>query len=272
MSGRADAGGGPSAAHGAPAPGGERLQRFLARAGLGSRRGCEALIAAGRVRVNGLLVRQPGVRVDPARDAVHVDQARVRPPRRPLSLVLHKPAGCVTTLRDPEGRPAITGLLPARGLPRLFPVGRLDFDAEGLVLLTNDGALAERLSHPRYGVPRTYHVKVKGQPDAAALERLARGVAHAGERLRAARAGLLRRTSANAWLRIVVTEGRHHLVKRLCEAIGHPVLRLQRVRFGPLGLGDLAPGRWRRLTAAEAAALARLRDAPAGGRREARAS
>lgn len=251
-----------------PAPGraerdrGERLQKFLARAGLGSRRGCETLITTGRVRINGAPARTLGVRVDPGRDVVAVDGERVRPPRRTLSLVVHKPAGCVTTLRDPEGRPVVSALVPERGLPRLFPVGRLDFDAEGLLLLTNDGELAERLTHPRYGVARTYHVKVKGQPDAAALGRLVRGVAHDGERLRAAQATLVRRTPANAWLAIVVTEGRHHQVKRLCEAIGHPVLRLQRVRFGPLVLGDLAPGRWRPVTPAEAEALARLRAAP----------
>ncbi len=266
MTQRPEAGGRSRTARIAPAgmgrgPG-ERLQKFLARAGLGSRRGCEALITAGRVRINASSVRTLGVCVDPERDVVAVDGERIRPPRRTLSLVVHKPARCVTTLRDPQGRPVVTTLLPERGLPRLFPVGRLDFDAEGLLLLTNDGELAERLTHPRYGVARTYHVKVKGQPDAAALERLVHGVSHDGERLHAERATLLRRAPANAWVAIVVTEGRHHQVKRLCEAIGHPVLRLQRVRFGPLVLGDLAPGQWRTLTPAEAAGLARLRAAP----------
>jgi len=241
----------------------ERLQRFLARAGFGSRRGCEELIRAGRVVVNGVVVRAMGTTVMPGRDTVRVDEKAVRP-QRPLTLVLHKPAGTVTTLKDPEGRRLVTDLLPP-GLPRLYPVGRLDYWTEGLLLLTNDGQLALRLSHPRYGVPKVYEVKVKGVPAPEALERLVTGVRSRGEPLRALRARRLRVAQKNATLEIAVAEGRHHHVRRLCEAIGHPALKVVRVALGPLRLGDLPRGAFRPLTESEARALREL--VGAGSRR-----
>jgi len=238
---------------------GERLQRFLARAGFGSRRSCERLIVEGRVVVNGAVARVLGTTVDPARDTVRVD-GRVVHAQRTVTLMLHKPAGTVTTLKDPEGRRLVTDLLPP-GLPRLYPVGRLDFWTEGLLLLTNDGDLALRLSHPRYGVPKVYQVKVKGVPPREALDRLVAGVRSQGEPLRALRARMQRVLEKNAILEVTVTEGKHHHVRRLCEEIGHPALRILRVALGPLRLGHLPRGASRPLTDAEQQAL---RDLVAG--------
>jgi 23S rRNA pseudouridine2605 synthase len=248
--------------------GAERLQRFLARAGFGSRRSCETLIREGRVVVNGVVVRAMGTTVVPDRDTVRVDGKAIRP-QRTLTLMLHKPAGTVTTLKDPEGRRLVTDLLPA-DLPRLYPVGRLDYWTEGLLLLTNDGNLALRLSHPRYGVPKVYHAKVKGVPSAEAVARLTVGVRSRGEPLRALRAKVLRVLEKNALLEVVVTEGKHHHVRRLCEAIGHPALKLTRVALGPLRLGDLPRGAFRPLNDPELQALRTLMavaaQRPAGGR------
>ena len=234
----------------------ERLQRFLARAGVGSRRGCEELIRAGRVVVNGVVVREMGTTVLPERDTVRVDGKTIQP-QRPLTLMLHKPAGTVTTLKDPEGRRLVTDLLPP-DLPRLYPVGRLDYWTEGLLLLTNDGHLALHLSHPRYAVPKVYEVKVKGIPAREALERLVSGVRSRGEPLRALRARVRRVAQKNATLEVVVTEGRHHHVRRLCEAIGHQALKVLRVALGPLRLGDLPRGAYRPLTESEQQALREL--------------
>ena len=160
----------------------ERLQKFLARAGVASRRQCEALITAGRVQVNGEVVRTLGTRVRPGRDRVQVDGVGLRA-EAPVILMLHKPAGYITAVSDPEGRPVVLSLLPKAGMPRLFPVGRLDWDTEGLLLLTNDGDLANLLTHPRHGVSKVYHAKVKGRPTAEGLGRLLRGVVSEGERL-----------------------------------------------------------------------------------------
>jgi 23S rRNA pseudouridine2605 synthase len=211
------------------------------------------LIRGGRVVVNGVVVREMGTTVVLGRDTVRVDGKAIRP-QRPLTLMLHKPAGTVTSLKDPEGRRLVTDLLPS-GLPRLYPVGRLDYWTEGLLLLTNDGDLALRLSHPRYGVPKVYHAKVKGVPPPEAVARLTAGVRSRGEPLRALRAKVLRVLEKNALLEVVVTEGKHRHVRRLCEAIGHPALKLVRVGLGPLRLGDLPPGSYRPLTPSEFQAL-----------------
>lgn len=233
---------------------GERLQKILAQAGFGSRRACEGVILDGRVAVNGVVVRVLGTRADPAQDAIEVDGRPL--PRAParVYLLLHKPPGVVTSLRDPRGRPVVTDLLPGR-LPRVYPVGRLDFASEGLLLLTNDGPLTQRMLHPAFGVPRTYHARVRGVPSEATLAAMCRGVHVQGERLRARGASLLKATDRNGWVEVVVAEGKHHEVRRLCQALGHPVLRLRRVAFGPLRLGRLKPGEWRRLTERELAAL-----------------
>jgi len=234
----------------------ERLQKFLAAAGVASRRKAEALIASGRVQVNGAVVRQLGSRVDPARDLVAVDGRPVDRREGGRYYLLYKPAGCVTTLSDPEGRPtAASYLSPVK--ERVFPVGRLDWDAEGAVLFTTDGDLANRLAHPRYGHRRVYLVKVKGEPDPRALERMVAGVRLEDGPARALACGMHERTDRNVWLRVVVGEGRYHLVKRLCEAVGLRVQRLFRPEFGGVSVEGLRPGQYRELDPEEVRALRR---------------
>lgn len=235
----------------------ERLQRYLARAGLGSRRSCERLILEGRVCVNNRVVTQLGTKVSPGLDKVTCDGRPVIPSASFVYLLLHKPAGVLTTLSDPRGRPIIRDLLPPQGMPRLFPVGRLDFQTEGLVLLTNDGALANGLMHPSFEVEREYLAKVRGCPAPADLVKLKAGVVSEGERLWASQAKIVSRGVSSAWLKLVVRQGRYHEIRRLCDAIGHPVVRLQRVRLGPLVLGKLPKGRWRPLNLGELASIRR---------------
>ncbi len=241
---------------------GERLQKFLARAGVASRRRCEDLIAAGRVQVNGQVVRAPGTRVHPGRDHVQVDGEAVRAGEG-VTVLLHKPAGYITSRADPQGRPVVTSLLPAAGLPRLFPVGRLDWDTEGLLLLTNDGELAHALTHPRFGVRKVYHAKLKGHPTPETLAVLTRGVVCDGEPLKALRVEPLHPTRQNAWIAVTLEQGRYRQVRRMCEAVGHPVLKLIRVALGPLRLGSLPRGQWRPLTPAELRELQEM--VPAAG-------
>ncbi len=236
----------------------ERLQRYLARAGLGSRRSCETLILEGRVRVNGRVALKLGTKVSPGVDEVTCDGTRVAPPENLVYLLLHKPAGVLTSLSDPRGRPVIPDYLPQRGLPRLFPVGRLDYQTEGLVLLTNDGALAHALMHPRFEVEKEYLAKVRGCPTPADLARLKAGVVSEGDRLRATEASIPTPGVGSAWLKLVVREGRYHEIRRMCDAIGHPVLRLRRIRLGPIVLGKLPKGSWRPLSPRELASLRRV--------------
>ncbi|HEY7851124.1 MAG TPA: pseudouridine synthase [Ktedonobacterales bacterium] len=239
----------------------ERLQKYLARCGVASRRRAEELIVAGEVMVNGRVARELGVRVDPERDAVRVRGERVRPAQRLIYLLLNKPVGVVTTMRDPEGRPVVLDLLPAHWRDeRLYPVGRLDQYSEGLLLLTNDGALALRLTHPRYALTKEYHALVRGRPDAATLERFERGLALEGEArpTAPARAWLLRPGGDDpetTWVAAELHEGRNRQVRRMFDALGHHVLQLRRVRVGPLALGDLRPGEVRPLSERELAAL-----------------
>jgi len=250
---------GPRAVRPEPAEApGERLQKVLAQAGVASRREAEAMITAGRVRVNGRVVRVLGSRVQPAQDEIVVDGARIKS-ERVVTLMLHKPAGFISSRSDPEGRPVVGSLLPPRGLPNLYPVGRLDWDSEGLLLLSNDGELANILTHPRHGVRKVYRVKLKGKPTEETLRQLVTGVVCKGERLRALAVERVRSWEHNSWVAITLEEGRHHHVRRMCEAIGHPVLRLVRVALGPLNLGSLPRGQWRPLTPQEEAALAFLR-------------
>ncbi|HEX2044016.1 MAG TPA: pseudouridine synthase [Gaiellaceae bacterium] len=223
-----------------------RLNAFLARAGVASRRGADELIKAGRVRVNGEVagvatyVRE--------RDRVEVDGTPVAP--EPLAYVLlHKPAGVVTTARDPHGRPTVVDLVDVGR--RVVPVGRLDADTTGALLLTNDGPLAHRLAHPRYGVEKVYEVEVEGTPDDAALARLGEGVELEDGRTAPAR---VRRLGPSR-LELTLHEGRKHQVKRMCAAVGHPVIRLHRGAYAGLTLAGLAPGESRELTAAELEAL-----------------
>jgi len=218
-----------------------RLQKFLAQAGVASRRGAEALIAAGRVAVNGQPITVPGTNVDPEVDEVRVDGIPVRA-RAIEWLALHKPPGYVSTRHDPQGRRTLYDLLPA-GLRHLFSVGRLDADSEGLILLTNDGDAAQRLLHPRYQVERDYEVEVAGTPDGAALQHLLDGVEledGPARALRVRRLGLQR-------IELTLREGRKREVRRMLAALGFPVRRLRRTRYGPVALGNLPPGQWRRL-------------------------
>lgn len=232
----------------------ERLNRFLARSGLASRREADRLILEGRVTVNGAVVRDPGTRIRPETDAVKVSGKRVGRPPPLVYVILNKPRGVVSTMHDPEGRPCVADLL--RGIPgRPVPAGRLDFDAEGLLLCTNDGEMVNRLLHPRYHVRKVYHVKVKGVPDPEVLDRLASGVMLDGRRTLPAQAFFHKRGKRNMWLKIVLYEGRKHQVKRMLEACGVKPLKLTRVAMGPLRLGDLPVGSWRRLRPDEVAGL-----------------
>jgi len=256
----------------------ERLQKFLARGGAASRRGAEALIAAGRVKVNDRVVTALGTKVDPAKDLVTLDGRLVSAPEAGSYYLLYKPPGCVTTASDPEGRPTAMQYL-AEVRTRLFPVGRLDYDAEGAVLFTDDGELANRLAHPRYGHRRVYLVKVKGEPDPRALARMAAGVRLEDGPARALEAEVHERADRNVWIRVRVAEGRYHLVKRLCEAVGLSVQRLFRPEFGGVSVQGLRPGQFRALTPAEVRAMRQRLQAPdddrpsvAAGRRLPRAA
>ncbi len=229
---------------------GDRLNKVLSRAGVCSRRAADRLIAEGQVTVNGRTVTELGTRVDPTRDAIKVGGRRLAAaPARHVYLMLNKPRGYVTTLRDPEGRPTVSDLLRGVGR-RVYPVGRLDFHSEGLLLLTDDGDLGRDLMHPASEVPKTYRVKVRGKPDARALTRLRRGVRLGRETSAPARVRVLR-GGPPIWLEITVTEGKKHQVRRMCQAVGHPVQKLRRVAYGGVELGDLPAGEIRPLRAAE---------------------
>jgi 23S rRNA pseudouridine2605 synthase len=227
-----------------------RLQKYLAEAGLASRRKAEEIIQSGRVKVNGAVVKELGTKVTPGRDLVVVDGKPVERNTERRYILLYKPPGCVTTLSDPQGRPTARGYL-AGVEERVFPVGRLDYDAEGALLFTDDGELANRLAHPRYGHRRIYLVKTKGVPEEAALRRLVEGVRLEDGPAKALSAEIHERAETNTWIKIVVGEGRFHLVKRLCESVGLPVLRLYRPEFGGITVARLRPGHWRELTSEE---------------------
>jgi 23S rRNA pseudouridine2605 synthase len=229
-------------------PEGERLQKVLARVGLGSRRASEELVAAGRVTVNGE-VAVLGRRVDPDRDHIEVDGVPVSVRPGLVHYLLNKPSGVVTTADDPQGRPTVLGLVPAD--PRVHTVGRLDLDTEGLLVLTNDGDLTFRLTHPRFGVEKEYLVEVDGHPRPADLRALREGVDLDDGRTAPARVALVGPSA----LRITIHEGRNRQVRRMCATVGHPVRRLIRTRFGPLADRSLAPGSWRPLTSEEVRAL-----------------
>jgi len=275
----------------------ERLQKLLSHAGVASRRAAEKLIAEGRVSVNGTTVREMGTKADAAADDIRVDGRRIKAAQTLRYILLNKPAGYVTTRSDPQRRPTVIDLL--RGVREyVYPVGRLDYDTEGLLLLTNDGDLAARLTHPRHGVERTYEARVAGVPDADAIERLRKGIALDGRRTQPAdvdllsrrrpgpasasatvgsrrdptsqrwpdgprsrtvpadrRAGHFDRHESDALLRITIREGRNRQVRRMCEAVGHPVKALARTRIGSLTDRQLKPGMWRELRAEEIRAL-----------------
>jgi 23S rRNA pseudouridine2605 synthase len=234
-----------------------RLQKLIAGSGLASRRKAEMLIAAGRVTVNGAVVTALGTRVDPDRDHVKVDGKHLRAAQPFVYLILNKPTHVMSTLDDPGGRTTVKQFLHGVSV-RVFPVGRLDFDSEGLMLLTNNGELAQTLLHPRYHVPRTYLIKVKGVLAEDEIGQLQRGVRLQDGMTGPATVKKIRKAEQNSWLEITIREGRKHQVKRMLEAVGHPVIKLVRVRMGPLSLGGLEPGEFRFLTDREANALRAL--------------
>ena len=237
-------------------PGAERLQKVLSAAGLGSRRACEEFIRAGRVRLNGVLVRELGTRADPRHDRITVDGKRIARPRRPKHYLIYKPRGVVSTTRDAHAKRTVLDLVPSR--TRLFPVGRLDAASEGLMLLTNDGTLAQVLLHPSFEVPRTYRVSVTGSVGAQDLRRLTRGISIQGRVSAVQSARALERGEDRSVLELTLTEGRRRQIRDLMQAIGNPVKRLVRVRFGPLRLRGLKSGQWRSLSTEEAQALERM--------------
>lgn len=234
----------------------ERLQKLLARAGYGSRRGSEKLITAGRVTVNSAVVRELGTQADPDTDLIAVDGKRLVLDAPRVYLAMHKPRGFVTTARDPQGRRTVMELLPASP-PHVLPVGRLDRDTDGLLLFTNDGELSHRLAHPSYKVEKEYRVMVQGVPSNAALERLRTGVEIQGRRTSPAEVEVSSPPSGftgrdgHTWLRIVIREGRKRQVRLMCAAIGHGVVTLVRTRIGGIALGRLARGETRPLTETE---------------------
>jgi 23S rRNA pseudouridine2605 synthase len=241
-----------------------RLQKILSSAGIASRRAAEKLIVEARVSVNGETVTELGTRADPETDDIRVDGRRIPRPRRRY-IALHKPRGYVTTRSDPEHRPTVLDLLGTEDY--VYPVGRLDYDSEGLLLLTNDGELAERLTHPRYGVEREYEARVRGVPDPNDIRRLEQGVMVEGRRTAPAEVQLVetgRGAHADqAIISVVLHEGRTRQVRNMCDAVGHPIVRLRRVRVGPILLDDLKPGQFRELTPPEIGALQRAAGMPA---------
>ncbi|MEJ5253397.1 MAG: rRNA pseudouridine synthase [Chthonomonadetes bacterium] len=236
----------------------QRLQKILAQAGYGSRRACEELIRQGRVRVNGQVVTQLGTQADPRQDVIEVDGRRVRLPETHTYILLHKLAGVMTTRHDPHAKRTVMHLIQGVTAP-VFPVGRLDADTTGALLLTDDGELAYRLTHPRYGVPKTYLAEVRGEVREQALRALREGIMLEDGLTAPAQVEVVRYQPERqtTLLRITIHEGRKRQVKRMCQAAGHPVVRLHRERFGPLTLRDLPPGAWRHLTTEEVAALKR---------------
>jgi 23S rRNA pseudouridine2605 synthase len=244
---------------------GVRLQKVLAQAGIGSRRACEAMIGEGRVEVNSEVVTEQGRRVDPERDVIRVDGARIPPPRRHLYLALNKPRGVVVTMDDPEGRRTVADVLAEgarRSLKkeRLFHVGRLDTDSEGLLILTNDGDFAHKLAHPSYQVPKTYIVEVSGVVGPQTLRRLRRGITLEDGPVRPTSVKIVSSAGEKSLLKITLQEGRNRIVRRTMEAVGHPVRRLSRIGIGPVRLGNLQAGEYRELTAEELGGLLDLTD------------
>jgi len=236
----------------------ERLQKILSKAGIASRREAEKMVMGGRVSVNGKIVETLGLKADPSRDHIRVDGKKLTYFEPKVVLLLNKPRSYLSTVEDPKGRPTIMDLLKDVKW-RIYPVGRLDFDAEGLLLLTNDGDLANLLTHPRFCIPKTYLVKVAGVPDEKKLTRLKRGVMLEDGEAKAVSCNLIRQREKNSWVQVVVTEGRNRLIKRMFSAIRHPVLKLKRIQYGPIRLGDLPFGRYRYLTPGEMGKLNRIK-------------
>ena len=258
----------------------ERLQKILASSGYGSRRTCERLIEEGRVTVDGKTATL-GDQADPTRQRIEVDGVPIARPQPRFYVMLNKPRGIISTTSDPQGRKTVVDLInlprTRRGEPaRIYPVGRLDAESEGLILLTNDGPLTQRLTHPSYEHPRVYRVLVEGVPEPETLERWKRGITMDGRTTSFDEVSIEDDRHADSWLRVTVHEGRNHLVRRVVSALGHPPKRLIRISMGPLQLGDLPAGKWRYLTDDEVRLLQRETQGKAGekgrGAQESRAS
>ncbi|MCL2336452.1 MAG: rRNA pseudouridine synthase [Firmicutes bacterium] len=235
----------------------ERLHKYMARAGVASRRQSEELIAKGLVKVNGETVNMPGLKIDPLSDRVEVKGKLLQKPEELVYILLYKPVNCVCTVSDPEGRRKVTDLL--HGVKqRVYPVGRLDYDSEGLLLLTNDGRLTHALTHPSHAVPKTYRVWVSGIPEPDKLKALAQGIELADGPTAPAKVTLVGVNKGSGILQITIHEGRNRQVRRMCEQIGHPVRHLLRENVGPLRLGRMQPGEFRRLKPDEIARLKKI--------------
>lgn len=228
----------------------ERLQKILSQAGVASRRAGEKMIAEGRISVNRVVVTEPGTKADPGRDEIRVDGRLISCETERIYILLHKPQGVVTTLSDPQGRPIVTDLLSGV-TERVFPVGRLDYDSEGLLILTNDGEFSQRLQHPRYGIPKTYRVKVEGNPGKREIQTLENGIDLPDGRFAPVDVCLEKTNRGSAWLRLTITDGRNRVIRRAFEVLGHPVSRLVRVAVGDVTLDAVREGAWRRLTRRE---------------------
>lgn len=235
----------------------ERLQKIIANAGIASRRRAEELIKDGRVTVNGEVITRLGTKADQDKDHIKVDGKLIRKKEKDIYLILNKPKGYITSLDDPEGRPTVGDLL--KGVKgRIYPVGRLDYNSEGLILFTNDGDLAYKLTHPSHGITKTYLVKVDGQLADEEIERIKKGVRLEDGITAPAFIKKIGRTDANSWVEITIHEGRKRQVRRMFEKIGHPVLKLKRIRIANLDLGDLPPGSYRYLSGEELRLLKRI--------------
>jgi 23S rRNA pseudouridine2605 synthase len=246
----------------------ERLQKILSQAGIASRRASEQMMLDGRVTVNGATIRELGTKADPSRDDIRVDGSRIKIAQQHRYILLNKPRGYVTTRADPERRKTVLDLL--RGVKEyVYPVGRLDYESEGLLLLMNDGDLAARLTHPSHGIARVYEAKVLGVPDAHDLDRLQRGMVIDGRRMKASEVALLpmKRDAPGATLLITLREGRNRQVRNMCDAIGHPVDHLKRVAIGPLRDPRLKVGYWRDLNDEEVKRLRKAAEQPPGAAR-----
>jgi len=234
-----------------------RLNKFLSQAGIASRRAADRLIAEGRVSVNGQQVENLGLKIDSQKDVVEFDGRKIKKRNDQIYLMLNKPPGVLVSLKDRFGRPTIMDLLPSLK-ERVFPVGRLDYNSQGLLLLTNDGQLTFRLTHPRFKIKKVYLVRVKGELNSSQISRLEKGIILDGKRTAPARIKIIKATPKGIQLRIEIYEGRKREIRRMLEAMGCSVIYLQRIKFGPLGLGNLKKSQWRYLTAREISLLKRL--------------
>lgn len=228
----------------------ERLQKILSGAGIASRRAAEKMIADGRISLNGVVVREPGTKADVDRDEIRVDGKLISCETEKVYLVLNKPGGFVTTLSDPEGRPIVTDLIKGVG-ERVFPVGRLDYDSEGLLFLTNDGDFAQHLQHPRYKVPKTYRVKVEGRLTRVEIQNLEKGIDLSDGRFAPSAVIVEKLNPKSTWLRLTIHDGRNRVIRRVFDSMGHSVTRLVRVSFGDVALDSLGEGEWRHLSSGE---------------------